>query len=135
MHFLCSRCSFNSSTLGFHVLCSFAFSLDDLSFVLTPQRFSCCSAGSTTPWPTRLPWLSPQPPPGTHGHPRGPDCLMASYMSQVRPSDFAHEQRLRSLLSSRTLERNRVIPLEFPREFHVMWPTGAVKQSPIGLEA
>ena len=28
-------------------------------------------------------------------------------------------------------EHNRVIPCEAPRDFHVIWPTVVVKQSPI----
>ena len=38
---------------------------------------------------------------------------------------------IRSLLGSSTLEHHRVIPREAPRDFHVIWLTAVVKQSPI----
>ena len=43
---------------------------------------------------------------------------------------------IRSLIGSSTLEHNRVIPGEAPRDFHVIWLTVVVKQIPfIGSEA
>ena len=48
---------------------------------------------------------------------------------------YSSDSSIRSLLGSSTLEHNRVIPREAPSDFHVIWLTVVVKQSPfIGSE-